>query len=55
MTFIALPTCAAQRFARFAACALAVVFAGVAAAATAYPDKPIRLLVPFRRAASPTC
>jgi tripartite-type tricarboxylate transporter receptor subunit TctC len=35
-----------QRFARVAACALGVLFAG-AAMAGAYPDKPIRLLVPY--------
>ena len=35
-----------QRFARVAACALGVLFAG-AAVAGAYPDKPIRLLVPY--------
>jgi tripartite-type tricarboxylate transporter receptor subunit TctC len=34
------------RFARLAACAFSVVFAG-AASASAYPDKPIRLLVPY--------
>lgn len=34
------------RFARIAACALGILFTG-AAAATTYPDKPIRLLVPY--------
>ena len=34
------------RFARVAACALGVLFAGAAAAAE-YPDKPIRMLVPY--------
>jgi tripartite-type tricarboxylate transporter receptor subunit TctC len=34
------------RFARIAACALGILFSGVAAATT-YPDKPIRLLVPY--------
>ena len=35
-----------QRFARIVACTLGVVFSGVAAATT-YPDKPIRMLVPY--------
>ena len=35
-----------QRFARVAACALGVLFAGAAMAA-GYPDKPIHLLVPY--------
>ena len=35
-----------QRFARVLACTLGVVFSGMAAAAT-YPDKPIRMLVPY--------
>src|SRR4051794_3386968 len=37
----------ARRFASVAACALGIVLAGAAAAATPYPDKPIRLLVPY--------
>ena len=47
MAFLALPACTAQRFARIAACALGVLLAGAAAAAAPYPDKPIRLLVPY--------
>ena len=35
-----------QRFARIVACTLGVVFSGMAAATT-YPDKPIRMLVPY--------
>jgi len=35
-----------QSFARVLACTLGVVFSGMAAAAT-YPDKPIRMLVPY--------
>src|SRR4051812_26876425 len=46
MTFLALPARTARRFAHVLACALGVVVAG-AAAAGPYPDKPIRLLVPY--------